>query len=912
MITSFKPFKLLLALVLVAGCGSGGGGGSGGDVGTRCIVARSAVEPYAGNSSPVVANQENAAYLASGFFSSLSTLRLLSTLYTPVPVSGGDVSNTVNGAVSGCANVSLTRNDNTAELIAEFSRLDEDGTYFDGVLEQVSLISPTNDVLIDAAFTFRNLRLRIADPATIEVAGQAIDLLVNGTLQYSEVRETRPGSNVASRRSWLGSVHIVDQVTGEEFRAEDLSIERVEYETGWSSQFPTYWDEIVSGRLFEGTDGYVDIETLEPFRYRRVEDFLPYGSGLMTFRGEDVAAYLSSINEKYFSVLLDGDGQGHAEQSRRFQWADLASILEQTFAVTTPIDSRLRISAGPNHRVELGTEVRLDASSSATVDDAWLRFEWQRLTAPVGSQALLNDVLAATPVFTPDLPGVYLFSVKVSDGIRVGYDSVQVLAIDPDSRTQVFDNAPRASMHRPADVSVGELVHLDATASSLSIPNREAIVWSWELTDAPPGSSAAIEATGDGQAQITPDVAGIYQVSLGFGDGQVSGERCEQECSYVYRTFSVDTDYRLYQPGAISSATQPRGAVLGEFNGTVGIDIAAPSGVNRTVSLLMNRSDGSFDEVRFFEQLSNVPAGSSLIESGDILGNGLNDVVTSTCSGLYIIRQIFPGQFITEIRSTGLPCPRRRSPLIDIVDVTGDGRLDIVLSGTDSVDGVVFVQKAGGVLERMINSGLAVRYASNTVFADLNGDGFTDQVRNPSLLQDGADAVVQLDFRSAGGGWEDAVLVDTGLSQGSNLQPAVGDLNDDGLLDIVVSTQQQSERAISVIYQRPDGQFAPPTLLSAGSDTRSIQRLSIDDFNGDRDKDILAWPEALAFRRPDGGFSPFINLPRLNIVGREAEASGVVRASDFNQDGLPDIFFSRLLMLDAGMGVLFQRPPDSD
>jgi len=61
-------------------------------------------------------------------------------------------------------------------------------------------------------------------------------------------------------------------------------------------------------------------------------------------------------------------------------------------------------------------EVFLDGSESYDPDGDTITYEWEFVSSPVGSSALLYDYLTATPYFTPDVDGDYVFNLVVSDG----------------------------------------------------------------------------------------------------------------------------------------------------------------------------------------------------------------------------------------------------------------------------------------------------------------------------------------------------------------------------------------------------------------------------------------------------------------------------------------------------------------
>ncbi len=85
-----------------------------------------------------------------------------------------------------------------------------------------------------------------------------------------------------------------------------------------------------------------------------------------------------------------------------------------------------------------GDAVALDGSGSRDEDGDPLNFRWALVSSPAGSQCALSDPAAARPAFTPDLPGLYLIELIVSDG-RVESLSQTVLIEVAERRATVPD-----------------------------------------------------------------------------------------------------------------------------------------------------------------------------------------------------------------------------------------------------------------------------------------------------------------------------------------------------------------------------------------------------------------------------------------------------------------------------------------
>jgi hypothetical protein len=121
----------------------------------------------------------------------------------------------------------------------------------------------------------------------------------------------------------------------------------------------------------------------------------------------------------------------------------------------------------------------------------------------------------------------------------------------------------------------------------------------------------------------------------------------------------------------------------------------------------------------------------------------------------------------------------------------------------------------------------------------------------------------------------------------STVSIAVGDLNHDGNLDVVLATSDEGKGWINVFLGRGDGSFKelPPFPINSADPTS----LALADVNGDGNLDIVA-----------GNFSsgPYSSVLLGNGDGTFQETSNLntgtfdtnnVATADFNKDGIPDL-----------------------
>jgi hypothetical protein len=280
---------------------------------------------------------------------------------------------------------------------------------------------------------------------------------------------------------------------------------------------------------------------------------------------------------------------------------------------------------------------------------------------------------------------------------------------------------------------------------------------------------------------------------------------------------------------------------------------------------------------------------------GDVTGDGLPDVVVGEGNFIIVYAQTAGGTLAPAASyDSGIGGQVSLEPrTLDVGDVNGDGRLDVVY--TREVDVAVMLQNASGGLDPPL--ALAITDAGNgedvVAVGDLDGDGRADVV-GASWGGLGVD----IWFQAADGSLAAARHFACPHSGYEDL--ALGDLDGDGQLDIAISGEQQS--TICVLLQRPGG-FATE-ITTPGVTTRG---LGIADVEGDCNGDLIF---ATGGNRPGsqiglmagaggGALGQAAYLPSYDIPG-----ALVVR--DVDGDGRPDVVVNHEGWL--AIGVYRQLP----
>ncbi len=256
--------------------------------------------------------------------------------------------------------------------------------------------------------------------------------------------------------------------------------------------------------------------------------------------------------------------------------------------------------------------------------------------------------------------------------------------------------------------------------------------------------------------------------------------------------------------------------------------------------------------------------------------------------------------FAIEEFAEGLPHTRGWRTNPSLADVDGDGDLDLAATTRKGEDPTVFLFGTGGWVSQPLSidgfpCGVGVE------LTDLTADGLVD------LLV--ADHCRGLYLFKGGGDGTFARLSSLGHPTGEGFNDAaVGDLDGDGLLDIVAIA------ALSKGYSIFMGEGAPGTFKLHKSNLPNKGwgfDLHLYDLNGDGLLDILGTLEGFNPEEREGGHRPgkvWLQKPG----GTWAQAPGFpeegnfwgIARGDFDEDGLPDLAISSR---DPEGGILLFR-----
>jgi hypothetical protein len=328
---------------------------------------------------------------------------------------------------------------------------------------------------------------------------------------------------------------------------------------------------------------------------------------------------------------------------------------------------------------------------------------------------------------------------------------------------------------------------------------------------------------------------------------------------------------------------------LGDVNGdglndvVVATGIAAPDVTTQYKLLVYLQDDSGKLAGYILYDLVTFTHGS--VDIGDLDNDGRNDVVISTNRGISVYYQNAAGGLKVPVEF-----PSSSSTRLRVADLNHDALADVVsLSGQEIQ---VFLQK-DGTLAPPATYPVAIGNLVGLEVGDLDGDGFNDIVVGDfgGPLATGIDILYQapgspgtFSNLTSYAGYENPVGY------------AVGDLNNDGLTDLLVASPNAA-----VVYRNPAGTPDAPPASYALFD-RCNSPVLLGDINRDSRLDALVIGETsmtVLSQQEDGTLasSESYPLPYATRLNPQGAAIG-----DIDNDGREDVVYAGS---DSGLVILY-------
>ncbi len=332
-----------------------------------------------------------------------------------------------------------------------------------------------------------------------------------------------------------------------------------------------------------------------------------------------------------------------------------------------------------------------------------------------------------------------------------------------------------------------------------------------------------------------------------------------------------------------------------DFNKDGHLDLAMPS--EGGIVLLMGKGDGSFQSGA---QVYDVGSPVTTIAVADFNGDKLPDIAVAISAA--IPRLLFgqaDGTFVLE------PDPNATHgsgpETLEVGDFNGDGNADLSLGIPFGPHTVSFGDGHGG-----FSAPLIVPTGAPDI-ADFNGDGHSDM----AIINVSANCFPGCQFTVSLGQANKTFVTKSTTILGITdaILTAIGDLNGDGLPDVVLT----GDGTLQVWLGKGDGTFTLGSSLNiatfnAGSfgvsTTAAATGAAVVDLDGDGKKDLVLMPvvdlanqffvppQALMvlYGQGDGTFEPPVLVPLSHYYTQ-------ITIADVNQDQRPD------LILNDGLGI---------
>jgi hypothetical protein len=419
-------------------------------------------------------------------------------------------------------------------------------------------------------------------------------------------------------------------------------------------------------------------------------------------------------------------------------------------------------------------------------------------------------------------------------------------------------------------------------------------------TGSQPKSLTAGDFNGDGKLDLaTEDFESSVGVLLGNGDG----------------TFRARPDYPVQ--GAATGVT------IGDFNGDGNPDLAVAAlcdyvdspCISRTVDIFLGNPDGTFGVPATYA-VQDILSGSWLVGASSIVATDLNhdgklDLVVGNFQeidgsnhvlGISVLLGNGDGTFQTHtdyagaslVQDVGSPS---EGASVAAADFNGDGNPDIVATGPQ-LGAVVWLGNGDGSFRTSVQYSNTGGGSSALAVGDFNGDGIPDLA-----VTNGSQTFTWINQDE--GGWSYAgttVSVLLGKGDGSFGPPvaygtandpesvAVGDVNGDGKLDLVVVAWGEASYSptggyLSILLGNGDGTFQKHRDFPINGGDQTLA-LAVGDFNLDGKLDVVVGSGGsgvgLLLGNGDGTF-------QSETTYATGPGPYMMAIGDFNHDGKPDL-----------------------
>jgi FG-GAP-like repeat/PASTA domain/FG-GAP repeat len=358
--------------------------------------------------------------------------------------------------------------------------------------------------------------------------------------------------------------------------------------------------------------------------------------------------------------------------------------------------------------------------------------------------------------------------------------------------------------------------------------------------------------------------------------------------------FTHPTRYPIVQSSGDPYYPVGRAVAIGDLNGDGAQDLAAvnPAEESASLTVLLNRGDGSFDERHDY----GTGRGPNAVAIADVDCDGTQDLVTANghAKTVSVLLNRGNGRFERQhaYRASDMPWA------VAVADLDGDGYRDLAVANLSESGSVsVLLNEGNGSFGEPTNYPTKGGFPMDLSALDDNGDGRIDLA-----VANSEGKLVYLLQNRGGGRFEPGRQYDYGTS---NAALAAGDLNGDGKKDLALvwtdtSDEIQEEGVtlepsyVKTLLSQGDGSFTRPRLVyEDGGYSEGANAPTVADLDGDGHADLvvprLDQDSGIVSLFQNDGSGRLRDKARVDYPLGGGQSADAIAVGDLNGDGVADL-----------------------
>ena len=391
--------------------------------------------------------------------------------------------------------------------------------------------------------------------------------------------------------------------------------------------------------------------------------------------------------------------------------------------------------------------------------------------------------------------------------------------------TVYWNGSPRVTTFISPSQVTADVTSADVAAARtaiVTVANGSGVASNFVLFPIAPARSALSFSTTNYAVGTNPNFVAVGDFN---GDGRLDLVVSNQNSNTI--SILLGNGNGTFQPHVDYAAeSEPIEIVTGDFNGDGHLDFVVAND-GESISIFLGNGDGTFQP----KLTTAVTLQAFTLAVGDLNGDGKLDVVvgyinSSTTTNIGVLLGNGDGTFqpVQNYAAGGTYTEGAA-----LADLRNNGLLDLVVSNPNANTIAVLFGNGDGTFQP------AAFYSAETYpdwnqLADFNQDGYVDIANAPS----GSGLPNFEEFLNSGAGTFSG-FTEYGIGNAA-IALVSGDMNADGKLDVASVTGSNSNFSVSVLLGNGDGTFQTFRSFYAGPNSES---LAVGDFNNDGLLDLV-------------------------------------------------------------------------